>query len=501
MVGCVPREKSFRVLLTPFFASVVSRMHFGFLSLVRRTFSFGLMVGFLALTGCVSPPPPETGAIAIDVPDQWRTGSMSGAFEPQSWMADIADPQLVVVLEEAMRHNFGILAAEARLDAAIAGTVSSGSSIWPTLSGNLSKNTSRRNAASGIQQTPIAKTYGLTGRFNWEIDLWGKLRNGYRADLADAQSAVADFEATRLLIAGRTAKAWYNLVEAEQQLTLAKQILEAFETSVRIVEEGFASGISSALDVRLVRANLASAGSTYELRLRSRDAEVRTMEIILGRYPSGEFKAADAWPTIRADVPAGLPTELLLRRPDVLAAERDLAAAQQRKFVAKKAMLPSLDLTLTRGTSDTATDNLLDLDTRRVWSRVWNLSQPLFQGRRLKANAERAEANHRLAVANFTSVAITAFKEVEDALGEQGSFLRDYELQQVGTEESVAAEVLAWERYESGLANITTALDAVRRSIAAQRSLIQITNQRIQSRIDLYLALGGGFTSNPPDSN
>ena len=426
---------------------------------------------------------------------------MSGQFEPQSWMDDLADPKLEAVMAEAMQHNFGILAAEARLDAALAGTIASSASIWPTLSASLNKNESRRSSASGIQQTPVSKTYGLTGRFNWEIDLWGKLRNGHRADLADAQGAVADFEAARLMIAGRAAKAWYNLIEAEQQLALAKKILEAFESSVRIVEEGFARGIGSALDVRLVRANLASAASTHEQRLRARDAAVRTMEIILGRYPSGAYQAADAWPTIKSEVPAGLPSELLLRRPDVMSAERDLAAAQQRKFEAKKAMLPSLDLTLTRGTSDTSADNLLDLDARRVWSRVWNISQPLFQGRRLKANAERAEANHRLAVANFTSVAITAFKEVEDALSEQGSFSRDYELQKVATEESVAAEVLAWERYESGLADITTALDAVRRSIAAQRSLIQITNQRIQSRIDLYLALGGGFTTDTAASN
>ncbi len=478
-----------------------SRMTIGFTPPLKSSLKLGFAAGVLALTGCVSPPPPQPEEIQVAVPDYWVSGSTTGEFQPQSWMSDIADPRLEAILAEALQHNFALMAAAARMDAAVAGTLSGRSELWPTLNASASKNESRRSSASGIQQTPVSKTYGVSGRFNWEIDLWGKLRNGYRGDLADAQAAMADFEATRLSIAGRAAKAWFNLIEAEQQLALAKKTSDAFDSSIRIVEEGFERGIGSALDVRLVRANVASAASTYEQRLRNRDAAIRNLEIFLGRYPAGEFAAADSWPEIKDEIPVGLPADLLLRRPDVMGAERDLAAAQQRKFEAKKALLPNLEITLTRGTNDQSVDNIFDLDGRRVWSRVWSLSQPLFQGGRLKANAQRAEANHRVAAANFTNVALTAFKEVEDALGEQSSYARDYQLQKVATEESVAAEVLAWERYESGLADITTALDAVRRSIAAQRSLIQVTNQRVQSRIDLYLALGGGFAPTLTASN
>ena len=163
-------------------------------------------------------------------------------------------------------------------------------------------------------------------------------------------------------------------------------------------------------------------------------------------------------------------------------------------------MLPNLSLTLNRGTSTTAVDDIFDFDRDKVWSRIWSVSLPIFQGGKLKANSARAQALHRQAIANYTEVALTAFREVENALSEQDSFQRDYALQSVSTEESVAAEKLAWEQYESGLTDITTVLDSVRRSISAQRSLIQVTNQRIQSRINLYLALGGGFEVDSSDT-
>ncbi len=460
----------------------------------RRVVTVSGLVVFSLLAGCVSSPESQQDQIGIEVPARWANAAAGSAFEPQSWMADFSDPKLEAILAEALEHNFSLLAAAARRDADLAGTRLGQAEIWPTLGLSASKNESRRNAAQGIQQTPTARTFGLNGRFNWEIDLWGKLRNGYRGDLADAEAALADFEATRLSIAGRTAQAWYQALEAQAVLELSERTLEAFLANQRTVEEGFERGIGGALEVRLIRANVAGARSSYEAALRQRQDALRAMELLLGRYPAAELELTHTWPDLDSTVPAGLPVDLLLRRPDVVAAERDLAAAQQRKYEARKAMLPNFEVTLTRGTNSTDIGDLLDLDSRRVWSRVWSVSQPLFQGGRLRAGAARTEALERQAVANYTNVVLQAFSEVEDTLEEQGSFERELAAARISAEESIAAGDLAWERYESGLADITTALDADRRSINAQRTLIQVTNRRIQSRINLYLALGGGFT-------
>ena len=457
----------------------------------------------LLLAGCVSTPESQNEEILTEVPDSWKNASTGESFEPQSWMEDFGDPQLEVLLREALAHNFSLMAAQARLDAAVAGTVSNRANLWPTLGLNGGYNESSRQVGSdgGTSNDINSTSYGVSGRFNWEIDLWGKLRNGYRADLADAEAARADFEAARLSIAGRAAKAWYSAIEAKHILQLAESTLDAYLSNQQIVEEGFERGIGGALEVRLIRANVAGARSAYEASERAWLDSLRTLELLLGRYPAGDIELASEWPKLNATVPAGLPTELLLRRPDILSAERSLAAAQQRKFEAKKAMLPNLSLTLGGGTSSTSLDDVLDLDSSQIWSQVWNISQPLFQGGRLRANAERAEALERQAVANFTAAVLTAFSEVEGTLSEQASYSRDYEAVKVAEEETIAAAKLAWERYEAGLAGITTALDADRRSINAQRSLIQVTNRRIQSRINLYLALGGGFTFDAPEEN
>jgi outer membrane protein TolC len=402
--------------------------------------------------GCLSSPEAQTETLEVTVPAQWEAAASGEAFEPQAWGEDFSDPQLEALLEEALAHYFSLMAAAARRDAAVAGTVAARSSLWPTLGLEGSYNESSRQVGvdGGTSNDINTTSYGLSGRFAWEIDLWGRLRNGYRADLADAEAAQAEFEATRLSIAANTARAWYTAVEARLLLELAEQTLEAFLENERTVEEGFERGIGGALEVRLVRANVASARSAVEGTQRNLADALRAVELLLGRYPAAEIAVARTWPELTATVPAGLPT---------------------------------------------------DLDAAQVWSQVWSLSQPLFQGGRLRAEAERNEALERQAVANYTQAVLVAFGEVEDTLDEQASYARDHAMTRLAAEESIEAGNLAWERYEAGLADIITALDADRRSINAQQALIQVTHRRIQSRINLYLALGGGFLSDDPPAS
>ncbi len=467
----------------------------------RRLISLSALIGVFLLAGCYTAPKNQSSKLEVDTPNNWNSTETRGNFEPQNWAQDFNDPMLVSIIEEALAHNYNLKAAEARLASQIAGSRFSASVVWPSLNGSASQNRNRRNSADGIVQTPTAETFGLNLRFNWEIDIWGKVRNGYRGDLADIQSAQADYAATRLSIAGRVAQAWYDAIEADQQYDLAVRTQEALESSAVIVEENFKRGIARALDVRLVRANVASNKSTVEARLRTQESSVRVLETLLGRYPGNELAVAGKIPDVSGPVPAGLPSELLLRRPDVISVERTLAANEQRKFETSKARIPSINLTLTRGTSSRDLENAFDIIDRRVWSQALNFSQVWFQGGRLRANFRRAKANYEQSLASYASTVLTAFREVENALSNQSSFDRDYVSQKIAAEESAAAETLAWEEYGRGLSDITTALDAVRRNITAQRSYIQVANQRVQARIDLYLALGGGFDVEPEPEN
>lgn len=457
------------------------------------------LLSLAALGGCVSPPRSKVSSLPVELPQSWAArADAAGPFDAARWTDDFSDAQLESIVGEALARNFDLQSAEARLRAATASSISNRADIWPSASIAATGSKSRRSAAAGIQQTPTAETYGLNARVAWEIDLWGKIRNGYRADLADEQAAVGDYRAARLSIAASVARAWYDAIEAAQQYELELRILEAIRSGQQIVEENFESGIARALDVRLVRANVADSESSLEQRRRSRDAAIRSLETLLGRYPANEMAVAASLPSIDPAMPVGLPSELLLRRPDVIAAERRLAAAEQRKFEAGKARLPSIDLALTRGTSSSDVSEIFEYMERRIWSQSLNIAQTLFQGGRLKADHERAKALNDQALADYAAVVLTAVREVEDALAAQRSLQLDYAAQKVAADESVHAEALAWEEYGRGLSDITTALDAVRRSIESQRSLIQVSNQRLQSRIDLYLALGGGFELEPP---
>lgn len=454
-----------------------------------------LAVAGFGLMGCVSAPKSQLAKLDAEVPTGWAAQPGSQAeFQPAGWVQDFQDPRLEAILAEAMEYNYDLKRAAARLDAALATRNFNRSDLYPNLnlSGNGSE--SRRNpAASGTSQTPTNKSFGLSARMTWELDVWGKVRNGYKGDIADEEAAIADYEAARLSLAAQVAKAWYSAVEANQQYELEVRILEALTESSRIIEENFANGIARALDVRLIRANLASSRSSLENRRRNRDAAIRHLEVLLGRYPKNEIDVVSTFPSLSESIPAGLPSDLLLRRPDIISAERSLAAAEQRKFEKSKARLPSISLTMSRGTSSKEFEDIFELMENRVWSRSLSIAQTLFRAGRLKADYKRAMATYEQNLANYSDTVLTAFREVENALSNQESFAIDYEALKVAASESVEAEKLAWEEYSSGLTDITTVLDSVRRAINAQRSFIQVANRRIQSRIDLYLALGGGF--------
>lgn len=449
------------------------------------------------LTGCVSSPKPQLGKLEAEVPTAWSAQADSqDEFEPSAWLRDFQDPNLEAIISEAMEYNFDLKRAAARLDAALATRRFNRSELYPSLNLSGSGDESRRNPdATGTSQTANNRSYSLNARLTWELDVWGKVRNGAKGDFADEEAAIADYEAARLSLAGRVAKAWYSAVEANQQFELEVRILDALTESSRIIEENFANGIARALDVRLIRANLASSKSSLENRRRNRDAAIRNIEVLLGRYPKKELDVVSTFPDLSASIPAGLPSDLLLRRPDIISAERQLAAAEQRKFERSKARLPSFNLTVSRGTRSRELDGLVELMDNRIWNRSLSIAQTLFRAGRLKADYKRAMATYEQNLANYSDTVLTAFQEVESALFNQGSFAADYAALKVAAAESVEAEKLAWEEYSSGLTGITTVLDSIRRAISAQRSYIQMANRRVQSRIDLYLALGGGFES------
>lgn len=426
-------------------------------------------------------------------PESWTGADRPFGNDIEPWLKDFESPKLTSLVDRAMRVNFDLHAAAARVDAALANAHINRADRLPQISGLLSASRSQRNITGGFSLvTPRTNDFRIGLDFSWELDIWGKLMNQHEAARMDYHASQADYAAARLSLAANVAKTWFTAIEAHLQVKLTKNTLDNFENNRAIIEEGFAIGINEALDVRLSRANVAAAQNSLEAQRLRRDAAVRSLEILLGHYPSASAALAERLPGVNQPVPGGLPSDLLNRRPDIIAAEKRLAATDQRLTAAKKNYLPSFALTANGGNSTTHLADLLDFSSL-VWALAANITQPIFQGGRIMAQDALADANRRESLNVYAQAILQAFSEVETALrGEQLLSAQQAALR-LAAKESVEGEVLAEEQYRAGLTDIITLLEAQRRAFDAQSALIQVDNQRLQNRVDLYLALGGPF--------
>lgn len=460
---------------------------------------FLLLLPLLA-AGCATSPDSQMARVPVETPDRFEATGRTDSFPATAWLTDFTDPQVRDVVREALARNFDLQAAAARVEAAVANQRIAAASRLPQL--GATAGASRRGTATELANGDISHdtldTLSLGLNLAWEIDLWGKLKNRTQAAIADYEAETNVLHAARLSLAATTLKAWFNAVELELQLALARETLDIFEKNLTVVEGSYKRGLPNrALDVRLTRANVEAARSTVEARRRQRDAAGRSLEVLLGRYPGDAIVLVTNLPPLLHEVPPGLPADLLHRRPDILAAERRLAASLERVKVARKDLLPTVSLSASGGTASSELRDLLDSD-RVFWNVAGNLAQPLFQGGRLRAGVDLANANSRQAVATFSQTVLNAFREVETFLAAEDFLRREEAALENAAVESIGGEQLAWQQYQRGLVDIITVLESQRRAFNARSSLLNVINDRLQNRINLHLALGGDFTAPPP---
>jgi multidrug efflux system outer membrane protein len=456
-------------------------------------------VCLIIATGCASVPAVQHPTLEIALPEEWSAeNSRSGALEV-TWWEDFDDSGLAAAIDVALSQNYDLRAATARLEQAAAAAEATEGDLQPTLQTTFNGSRRKQNfvgfpipGSEGQVLSTVSTNYGVSLDLSWEIDLWGRLRNTARAALTDLQASAADLRGVQLSIAGQTTKAWFAIAEAQQQVDLSRQTVRSFQSSVEQVQERFNAGIRPALDLRLALLNLSNAEAQLQQSLQQFDGTVRQLQLLLGQYADGQFETPTELPEITPEVPAGLPADLVARRPDLAGAERRLAGFLIRADVARSDLLPRLSLTNATGTATDGLRSLID-GNFGVWSLLGNVVAPLWQGGRLRAQVERADAQGAEALANYANAALTAYAEVETALASE-EFLAERERHLTESAlQARAAERLAEERYRAGLENYITVLDSQRSAVSAEASLITARQTRLENRVDLYLALGGGF--------
>ncbi len=454
---------------------------------------------WLSIAGCASAPSVNHPNLEVSVPDTWEIAGTRNVSD--GWWMEFGDPALDMVVETALSDNLDLRVAVGRVEAALAQAGIDGAALWPQIqavgSGSRQKNIFVGlpiPSADGGVITNYFNSYSASLQASWELDLWGRVRNMKGAALAEVQASAADLAGARLSIAAQTTRAWLTVRSARMQLDLARVTLKAFEGTANIAWERYKRGLLSSVDVYLTRNSTASAVALVARREQQLQTAVRQLEVLLGRYPAGILEDGTQLPRLNSPVPGGLPSELVARRPDLAAAERRLAASGSRISIAKANRYPQFSLTSSVGTTS---DELSDLTNGNfsVWNLVGNIVQPLFQGGRIRAQIHGAQAQERIALANYAQSVLDAYAQVEIRLGSELTLSREEEALANAASEARSAWDLAEERYQLGVQDLLSVLESQRRSLNADSSLIEARRQRLQNRVDLYVALGGGFES------
>ncbi len=473
----------------------------------RRPSTFhALLVASLVSAACLSPHPDESRPALEDLlrgelREGWTSASSSGNYPAEPFWATFGDQALEDLVAEALEHNYDLVASAERLRGALARSRVARSARSPQLDANTNY-ARQKNVFVGL---PIPGASGgvLANQFSqwsasldlaWELDLWGRLGASVRAADAEAQATLADLAAARLSIAAQVARAWFGLREATEQLELARRTLATFDESARVVRDRFDAGLTGALDLRLAEANVATSRANLVAAERGEGLAARQIELLVGRFPAAELEASGAFGGLPPEVPAGVPAEVLARRPDLVAAERRMTAAEAAAKVARLERWPTFALTSSIGRTSSEFEDLLDGDFT-VWSFAAALAAPILDGGRRRARIRESLAELRGARATFAGLALRAFFEVENALDAERLLRQSLTHLEAASTAAGDATSLADDQYREGLVSIELVLESQRRQLAAESSFLAARRELFQTRVDLHVALGGPFVA------
>ncbi|HEY4545624.1 MAG TPA: efflux transporter outer membrane subunit [Pedomonas sp.] len=443
----------------------------------------------LALAACAPSlkEPPRTANLAVPAAFQAVAAGEAGEFADTDWVGSFASPTLSALVDEALAHNRDLRAASARVAQARAQARISGADLWPQIGLEAEASQVRNGLRSGAEKETLY-TAGLA--VTWEADLWGRLASQQRSAALTAEGATYEFAAARLSLAGQVSENWFELIVSRQQFELAQATVETYARAEQIVRERHQAGLASDLDLSLAISNRQSAEALARLRDQQLRESQRRLEVLLGRYPAAELTGGDVLPALPARPGAGVPAEVLARRPDLQAGFSRLMSSRFDVAAAQRALLPRLTLTGSIGDSSTNFSDAFDFKGILA-TIIGNLTQPLFQGGRLRANVDLTRAQEDEAVQSYAQTVLIAMRETEDALGAEALLGSREAALEEAARQAATAERLAELQYTNGLTNILTLLDAQRRNLEAQSQLLDVRLIRMNNRVRLHVALGG----------
>ncbi|MBT8095091.1 MAG: efflux transporter outer membrane subunit [Gammaproteobacteria bacterium] len=426
-------------------------------------------------------------ATDLGTPGNWVRGGDSGQVSPD-WLDTFADPTLASLVAEAIAGNYSLAQEQARLYEAAQVVTIARADRFPSL--DVSLGAARRGIRGSSGERILLESYDADVGLFWDADLWGRLSKQQQAARLSFAAQEARVEAVRRDLAAQTANGYFGAIAAKQLLEVARRRLDNVTQSHEIVSSGYRQGLNDALDLYLARNQVERERASLAQQEQAVAEAVAGLQLALARYPDGRMEMESSLPVLPDPIPVGLPSELLTRRADLQEAWLNLLAADASLAATHKARFPSLSLVGSTGVTSAELSDLLDADLS-VWSAAGSLTQPLFNAGELAAREEQARARVQLAEKQYLDQVFRAFADVENAISRSLSLQQRYDAFLDAERNSRAALELALEQYQRGLVTYTTVLESQRQAFDAEATVVELRNQLLQNRINLYLALGG----------
>ncbi len=457
------------------------------------------LVAALVLVGCASdsnfvPRSAPVAPVAFKEGGSARFADVAPAeSQPRgAWWQSFHDSALDDLVARASANNTNLQTAAARVTEARALLSEAKADLLPQVGAvvGVQRATIQPGLGAGPGQAANLGQAGLNA--SWEPDLFGKLAKARNSAQLDEQSREALLQSTLLLVQSETAQAYFDLREIDAERALVRQTMAAYEDTLRLTERRYAAGDVAELDLARVRSEVASTHSQALALDRERALREHALAVLLGELPSGFSLAEADWSGALPTIPAGVPSSVLARRPDVAAAQLSMQAAEARAGVSRLAWFPDIALTANGGFASTDIGDLFKWSTR-AWGIGALMSLPVFDGGRRAAGVQTANAQWDIAAAAYREQVLGAFRDVEDQLSSLRLLSEQAGAQKVAVDAATRATALSDTRYRNGLVSQLELLDARRTELANRRVAVQVRGAQYDATIGLIRALGGGW--------
>jgi multidrug efflux system outer membrane protein len=451
----------------------------------------------LGVAGCVNQP--KYDRPQVELPTEWKQTAPRFA-EDGRWWRIYQDAELEKVVDEALKGNADLLIAAARVDEARSLLGEANSFFWPSVDAQAGVSRQQVSTRTATSFAGIPREYSnhrAVLNVSYELDLFGRLRANSAAARHELEASEASREAVRLALAAQATKSYFALRALDEQVSLTRKTVSLREEALALQRKRLQGGVISEFELRQLEAETAVVRAQLPPLEREREREEVALAVLLGRSPRSVFQDGVATKTVFEEapgapvLPAGMPSELLLRRPDLVEAERSLALANARVAQARAEMFPSISLTAFLGSESAALANLFSGGQAATWQIAAGLTQPIFQGGRLQARRDAADARERAALTQYQQAIRSAFGEVRTALITQARAREGYDAESARATALTETLRLARLRYQNGVASQLDVIDAERGLLQAQIARIDALRLYRLAVADLFRALGG----------